>query len=466
MFLEIIKYFTIFICTIYIYVKITQYNTENKNHHFHLIILSLLSAILACALKYYIVELTFTIPLIICWILLSIHTLNPQYTFISIMIAFGLSFCMGTISSFAVSLLLLLFLSKEDPASYTFISFLAPILHLIFTFFITRKKRFKYGMPFLRTTTTLNIATLICLFFIIVLTYISSNPINRITKVTALFIFVSTLAFLIHWWQMQITKSYRHSLEIRELESLRIELQEKDKRLKELSDENKTMGHIIHEDNKILRAFSTGIYEYIRTDFDSKESLAEKGDALLEVINSYCDERTQELQTIRHNDYTHHTSSFPALDLHLNHFEKRALLENVSLHIHIACNLEQYVPKAILLDDLNHLITNLLDNAFIAASYSQQRIIQMQFYEINNKLVIEIADSGIPFEPESLAQFGLIRRTTHADSGGSGIGLMKIWEIKEKYRATLHIEEYQLPSPYVKKISLFFNNKDQFTIRT
>ena len=46
-------------------------------------------------------------------------------------------------------------------------------------------------------------------------------------------------------------------------------------------------------------------------------------------------------------------------------------------------------------------------------------------------------DNGIPFEVESLVSFGIVQRTTHEADGGSGIGTMEIWKIKENNSITL-----------------------------
>ena len=91
---------------------------------------------------------------------------------------------------------------------------------------------------------------------------------------------------------------------------------------------------------------------------------------------------------------------------------------------------------------------------------------QLQFYQSQKKLVIEVADNGIPFELTSFANLGISQLTTHADTGGSGIGLMDIWKLKEKYRASLHITEYETATPYSKKISIIFNKKNLYSVET
>ena len=59
---------------------------------------------------------------------------------------------------------------------------------------------------------------------------------------------------------------------------------------------------------------------------------------------------------------------------------------------------------------------------------------------------------------------GVEKLTTYED--GSGIGLMDIWNTKETYGATYHLEECVNAAPFTKKISLTFDKKNRYSIRT
>lgn len=88
---------------------------------------------------------------------------------------------------------------------------------------------------------------------------------------------------------------------------------------------------------------------------------------------------------------------------------------------------------------------------------SQERKFNLTEYQTN----------GQPFLPEIFQDFGLKAHTTHAGNGGSGIGLMGIWKLKKKYRASLVITEYALGTySYTKQISLIFDAKKHYIIQT
>lgn len=88
---------------------------------------------------------------------------------------------------------------------------------------------------------------------------------------------------------------------------------------------------------------------------------------------------------------------------------------------------------------------------------SQERKFNLTEYQTN----------GQPFLPEFFQDFGLKAHTTHAGNGGSGIGLMGIWKLKKKYRASLVITEYAPGTySYTKQISLIFDAKKHYIIQT
>ena len=94
------------------------------------------------------------------------------------------------------------------------------------------------------------------------------------------------LAFLIYWWQAQITKAYRRSLELRELESMRTEMAELKIKMQELTDENERLARITHRDNTLISALKNSTVKYLSTDFANPAVALETRNQLIENINS------------------------------------------------------------------------------------------------------------------------------------------------------------------------------------
>lgn len=111
------------------------------------------------------------------------------------------------------------------------------------------------------------------------------------------------------------------------------------------------------------------------------------------------------------------------------------------------------------------LLADLLENAIIATKHSKEKNILVHLGILYQNYVIEVFDSGIPFESKTLKDFGIKRTTTHSNEGGSGIGLMSIYELMKQYKASFLLEKYNLEkSGFTKKISVIFDRMEQINL--
>ena len=78
-----------------------------------------------------------------------------------------------------------------------------------------------------------------------------------------------------------------------------------------------------------------------------------------------------------------------------------------------------------------------------------------------------VFDSGIPFESATLMRLGKERVTTHADTGGSGIGFMTTFETMKACGASLIINE-KPPNErdYTKSVTVRFNGENRYLIES
>ena len=79
---------------------------------------------------------------------------------------------------------------------------------------------------------------------------------------------------------------------------------------------------------------------------------------------------------------------------------------------------------------------------------------------------IQVLDTGIEFEIETLLKLGLERTTTHRDSGGTGIGFMTTFETLKECNASLVIEEYNNEKDYKKSLNIIFDGKSEYNINS
>lgn len=463
---DVIRLYFIYLYCSLIDLKIMNHSLKSKISRLYFFVLPIILAYITSLMNRKMIEFAYTVPLLFIWISICFLTSKPQQAFVSTMISFGISHGLHSVSSILAVIITYPIYPNLEAFPYYILAILTAIFHTVLTIGFLHIKRFRNGMPFLFSTHTLNAATVICILFIGFLAYIPSSQPNYFLKLITILIFITPLAFLIFWWQAQLTKSYKHSLELRELESLRSELEEKDKKLAELSTKNEQLGRLIHKDNKLIPALENAVCEYLVTDFENNEEALAKGNSLLLEIREFSNSRANVITEISANKCTSYSTGITSLDTLLNYMAKRAQQDNIQFSVHFGTELEQHIPQALSVDDLVHLLSDLLENALIATTGSANPVVQLQFYQFKKHLVLEVSDNGIPFETASIVNLGLEQLTTHADAGGSGIGLMDIWNIKEKYRASLHIDEYETSSPYAKKISLTFNKKNHYSVRT
>jgi len=348
--------------------------------------------------------------------------------------------------------------------SFVFITFTG-CLEIILISLLFKIKRFQHGMPFLYSKKFINIGTSICLFFLGILTYIqTTNNTQLVFYIFTSALLAISLAALIFWWQAQLTKSYLRKLQFLELESLRKELEETSREIKHLKKQNEELGRLIHKDNKLIPAMETAVIDFLSAS-NQKENNA-LGQSLVSQLKELSGSRREILDEVSAARSHHFATGVPALDTMLTYFDRRAEARKMEFTVNVTPDLKAYVPSRISSDDITHLLADLLENAIIAVTPCTNRKIRLQIYPYRKWFVIELSDTGIPFQAKSLLQFGIQQLTTHKDSGGSGIGLMDIWKIKEKYHASIHITEYPDSSPFSKRITFLLDHRNQYLIRT
>jgi len=158
-----------------------------------------------------------------------------------------------------------------------------------------------------------------------------------------------------------------------------------------------------------------------------------------------------------------------AIDNLFAEYAKRFSNDNIDFNLSVQGNVKYMIQNIISSGSLETLILNHLNNAQIAINKGDNtvRCIMVIIGVKNEKFELEILDGGIPFKVSTLEQLGTRRITTHANTGGSGIGFETTFEIMEEIGASLIINENP-PSEngYTKSISIRFDNKKGYVIET
>lgn len=247
------------------------------------------------------------------------------------------------------------------------------------------------------------------------------------------------------------------------------ELNNKLLEIETLKVDNERLAKLIHKDNKLIPAMHMAVTDFLENiDKLPTEELLVHGQELSAQLHKMAADRQGIL-----NEAQSKTNDLPLTGIHtvdgvLSYMETCATKENITYKLHIDENIKELIISSISEENLCHLLSDLIENAIIATRYSKNsKQIKIHLGTLKNSLLLEISDSGKEFDIETYQHFGYEKHTTHAEHGGSGIGLMDIWKIKKHNKISLQIYEY-LPdsNAYTKKISLVFDRKNHFLMQT
>ncbi len=488
MLLMIIRHFSILYCSFYSYSKILNI----KSHQFYAVLSSIIISISVCACFNTNYALRFIFAYISCILFITNYTNTKlSYGIIASTVSFITSYLSLAISCFIWSVTLA-FTNFDYTHIYNIeYTILTGITHIALSILLFKIKRLKYGLPFIFENHTTYLFMPFCLFICTCIIglhslNVHSLSIKGITIFSALFL----ASLLLYWWRRKITQEYVEKLRLEEREELYNTISVKEQEIEKLQLHNEHLGRIIHKDNKLIPAMEYAVCNYLQaiTEITTESGkqienassppeqtltpkqllqLQQHGKDLILQLQQMASERDGILSTYEKN-FTRHTQiGIASVDAVLQYMEKRAVSSHIRYRMKFDHSLKEMMLKHIEEHDVLHLLSDLIENAIIAVSHADKKEIQIHLGFSYDHLFFDIYDSGVPFTIETYQNFGNRPYTTHADSGGSGIGLTDIWNLKRKYKASLQIYEYPPGKDvYTKRIRILFDRKNHFLIQT
>lgn len=332
------------------------------------------------------------------------------------------------------------------------------IINIFILRLILKKSKLKNALYPNLQNTSYQILTAISLTFIFVVSlYNSEIYTNGLVVVIFLFSLIICL-FLLFFWFKHINSTYKNHVINRNIEILENSIDELEKENLVLKEQNVKLAEIIHRDNKILPA----LREAVATLIDSKQSKS------IVALESHLIDLSEERNDLI-ADYKETFTSLPttgnlSVDAAIKFLNTKAQKENATFLFHTDGNVESICNK-IPLTELVGLICDLGENAIISTRESASKKIYVSLVSSEESSCIEFYDSGEEFSAKALEFFGKRRYTTHKSTGGSGIGLMSIYALMEKYKFSFELNETNV-YPYSKAIKITFDNSKQILIKT
>jgi signal transduction histidine kinase len=457
----------VLLASFYIFIKSTQYNAS-INHKAIALTWCLLWAILYGTAPLF-TQMPLMTPLACFTSIIFAFFLTRQKleTVISAyLLSFGISFVLNYLATAVVGSIITLLVSREHEIGTT-LDFNQPVfllmyaiiaaLQLVLAFFLFRIRRFRKGFPFIFKRYTIVAAlffTGIILMLVTWVNMISSTEeeifTSRIIYIAGVIIAGVGIYILIRRLisMFQAKKVQQNTAD--HYEKLYLEEKAKNEEL-----------------NRQIRAKSSAIHNFADRLKSTEEAVAD-GRASLEDVQNLRKDWEGELDKIKGKTALPSTNVV-AIDNLFEFYARQFKAEKIAFNVMVNGSIKYMVENTIKQGDLETLIVNHLNDAkkAVNASDGTFRSITAVIGVSGEHYEFTVLDSGIPFEVDTLVRLGTERVTTHAESGGGGIGFETTFTTMKATGASLIInEQEQSDADYSKSVTIRFDGKNKYIIET
>ena len=383
---------------------------------------------------------------------------NITYSFSMTIIAFSTNYVLFIISVMMAFIPNAIFKIKNDYMNLCIIIFLYCIL--VTKFFKVNK--IKNGFIFLKNKLknsyifilVLNIGAMTIFAFITLQSYAGLGA-GKI-GMSVLIVVLSMLLTIKQSFEFY----YKQNLLVKDLEQTKAELEVKKQEVEKLEKENlefsKTSHSLAHKQKsleyKLEQLMKTGV------DTQSKEVIKQE----IQNISKEVYKEPQRIQLPK--------TEIESIDDMFLYMQSECIKDNIKFELQVLGNIFYMINNLILENELEILIADHIKDAIIAIDNSNNinRSILVRIGKIDNVYALYIYDSGIEFEKEVLENLGKKPITTHADSGGTGMGFMNTFDTLKRTKASLIINEIGKPciDNYTKVLIFKFDNKNEFIVNS
>lgn len=468
-----IRYTAIIFCYNYTYSKLL--NTKNKRFAFYF---ALTLIILSTATIFYILPTKYGFvvpPLQILLLFVYFYVIgfeSAKITFTTTILAFSICYTCFFIATLCMAIpatFIATYFVDINSLPITCFQFLTSSLQCILCYLLFRTKRFRNGIPFLRnpfiTKIGVFLSSLLLLCYMIICTYNSKMQAESdFFLILALLFSLILLVLFFVWWQSEIHHSYLLQVKTHECDSLEKQLAYYQEKMDALEKDNAELSKLIHKDNKLIPSMQLAVHDFLNCSLKGNtENLSRQGEALLHQLETEISERSSMVTILSYSQKQLPRTNILSIDQLLSYFLQRCDNDGITFDCSFFGNVSFIPEKALSEKELSTLLADLLENALIATKHNQGKYIMLHMGILDDCAFVEVWDSGQLFPKEVLYYWGQKRYTTHKGHGGSGIGMMVIYELLQKYHASFLIDEtVSNENFYTKKVTAIFDGKSRY----
>lgn len=332
------------------------------------------------------------------------------------------------------------------------------ILCLASIYLLFKIRRFSNGFPFIEDPKYNDICIVcsaeICCTVTLMQNAALPSPILVLLWFTLIFLSI----FPFFWIKKTIKRKYKDTLITKEIDELKSQIDKSKEEQEKIAEENRRLSSIIHKDNKLMNAMLMAVDRLIAETANEEEPSLRKekcGDISAQ-LQQIAGERAKELADYEFKGHPLPTTGNSRIDSLLAYIHRRAFQEGIAFEMSVDRHFMKELSGRITDEELSTLLADLLENAIIAIRPCKKKNLLLSLDLPQGYPVLAVYDSGVPFPEEVRAAWGKCRLTTHADTGGSGIGMMTTYEICTKNRAEFLIEDSLPGEQFTKRISVSF----------
>ena len=397
---------------------------------------------------------------IICCSLSFVEKKNMYSVLPTVIISVAIALCLQYISLMIASLILYFVNYTDSKILSTLISCVILLLSCIA---LSSIRWLKKCFLFFESEKHLGLGLLLACYIIAFSLLITQlNSFN--TPVAMILVAVCPLALtsLILWIKSIVDRFYKRKIADRADAFIQQQIADKDEYIQKLETEVATLAKQLHRDNHLLSSLDRSV-EVLGNNHSETQR-----EQIVEEIHTLFRERNEMITKEQQANKILPSTGIAIIDGALSEIYVKAISHNISFDLMVGEEIHYLVNNIISQTDLQTLLCDHIKDAIIAidAADNISGKILVSIEKNDGIFEISIRDNGIGFETDTLAKLGLERVTTHAESGGSGIGFVTTFETLQKTKGTLIITEYENKTPFSKCVAFIFDGLHQFIIQS
>lgn len=418
-------------------------------------------------LKKYLVNIfSTTIIYFVYNIILSKITKNKfGYSLLITILSVSIAYVLFSISIFIVYISITLFnlWDYSNPVNFVLAAFLQSLLIYI----LFKLRRFKNGFPFIinkRENDYIDTLILIISVIIIFTYFLTVNHSNIEIKYlfSGLILFALIMSIII---QKSFIIYQKQKLLEKTLKDYEQEIAESKNKFEILLKEKNNLVKANHEFYHRQQALHLKLDNLIK---NNKTLFKEEYGSIIDRIDTLSKEYTTTISNTETQAILPKTNISEIDDMFI-YMQNECKKNNIDFTLRLTSDIYQLINNIIPKNKFETLIGDLIRNSIIAINYSsnKNRAIMIILGIKDNTYEFSIYDTGIEFKIETLSKLGLEHATTHADTGGTGIGFITTFETLKYCNASLIITEFSDRNfEYTKSITIKFDSKNNYIIET